>query len=172
MKYIYLILLSITTTHLFSQSLTIKRTIDKMDDSEYFEASKSLKLVGASNKWFVIEPMLAKNDSNKIECRGLYIRFSGIGSCNDNDVMDFLFMDGSKLKIKAFNEFHCKGTSAFIVSNVFSESLQSISALNKPIKSIRFTNGRTFDNLTVDVPAKDKKYFIELQSAINTQRVN
>lgn len=154
--------------------ITIKKVVDKMDDSESYAASKNLKLIGNNKKWFIIRPMLDKNDSNKIVCKGLYISYSGIGNCNENDVMDFLFIDGTKLKINAFNGFRCKNSSAFIIDkdNTLGESLTDISILSKPIKSIRFMNGRTFDNLTVDLPEKDRKYFIELQAAIATQRTD
>lgn len=139
-----------------------------MDDSEHYVASRSLKLISPTKKWFAIDPILAKNDSNKIECTGLYITFSGIGKCNENDVMDILFTDGKKIKIKAYNEFHCSSSSAFFVdkTNSLGETLTDISVLNKPVKSIRFMNGRTNDNLTVDLPVKDQKYFMELITAI------
>lgn len=153
----------------FAQKLSIKKQIDKMDDSEQYVASRSLKLVSPTKKWFSIDPILAKNDSNKIECTGLYIIYSGIGACNENDVMDVLFTDGKKLKIKAFNGFHCNNSSGFFVDKTNSETLTDISVLNKPVKSIRFTNGKTYDNLTVDLPLKDQGYFMELQSAIKQQ---
>jgi len=38
--------------------------------------------------------------------------------------------------------------------------------LNKSVKSIRFSNGKTYDNLTVDLPIKDQGYFIELNAAL------
>jgi len=155
----------------YTQKLTIKKEIDKMDDSEHYAASRSLKLISPTKKWLTVDPILAKNDSNKIECTGLYITYSGIGACNENDVMDILFIDGKKIKIKAYNEFHCNNSSAFFVdkANSLGETLTDISILNKPIKSIRFMNGKTFDNLTVNVPLKDQNYFMELQSALSKQ---
>lgn len=162
-------LLLFLSSNSFGQKLTIKKEVDKMDDSEHYVASKSLKLISPTKKWFAIDPILAKNDSNKIECTGLYITYSGIGACNENDVMDILFVDGKKIKIKAYNEFHCNNSSAFFIdkANSLGETLTDISILNKPIKSIRFMNGKTFDNLTVNVPLKDQSYFMELQSAIS-----
>lgn len=153
----------------YGQKLSIKKEVDKMDDSEHYIASRSLKLISPTKKWFAIDPILAKNDSNKIECTGLYITYSGIGKCNENDVMDILFTDGKKLKIKAYNEFHCNNSSAFFVdkSNSLGETLTDLSILNKPIKAIRFMNGKTFDNLTVNVTLKDQSYFMELQSALS-----
>src|SRR5690349_10426032 len=121
----------------FGQNLTIKKVVDKMDDSEHFVTSKNLKLANPTKKYFTIEPIISKNDSNKLVCTGLYITYSGIGACNENDVMDFLFMDGKKLKIKALNEFHCNNTSAFFVDKTNNETLIDISELNKPVKSIR-----------------------------------
>lgn len=167
MKPLLPILLLICSTA-FSQKLTIKKTIDKMDDSEHYVASKTLKLIGSKRGWLTIEPILAKNDSDKIICTGLYITFSGIGACNENDAMDILFVDGKKIKIKAHNEFHCNNTSAFFIdkNNSLGECLTDISLLNKSVKSIRFMNGKTYDNLTVDLPAKDKNYFIELNAAL------
>lgn len=140
-----------------------------MDDSEHYVASRPLKLISPTKKWFAIDPILAKNDSNKIECTGLYITYSGLGKCNENDAMDILFTDGKKIKIKAYNEFHCNNSSAFFVdkSNSLGETLTDISILNKPVKAIRFMNGKTFDNLTVNVPLKDQSYFMELQSALS-----
>jgi hypothetical protein len=137
-----------------------------MDDTEHYVASRSLKLVSPTKKWFSIDPILAKNDSNRIECTGLYVTYSGIGKCNENDIMDILFTDGKKLKIKAYNQFHCNNTSAFFIDKTMEESLTGISLLNKPIKSIRFMNGKTFDNLTVDLPLKDQGYFVELNLAL------
>lgn len=153
----------------FAQKLSIKKHVDKMDDSEHYAASRSLKLVSPTKKWFSIDPIMTKNDSNRIECTGLYITYSGIGACNENDVMDILFVDGRKLKIKALNQFHCGNTSAFFIDKSMSECLADIAILAKPIKSIRFTNGKTYDNLTVDLPLKDQGYFMELESAIKQQ---
>lgn len=140
-----------------------------MDDSERYVASRSLKLVSPTKKWFTIDPILTKNDSNKIECTGLYITYFGIGKCNENDVMDILFTDGKKIKIKAYNQFHCANSSAFFIdkSNSLGETLTDISVLNKPIKTIRYMNGKTYDNLTVDLPLKEQGYFMELQSALS-----
>ncbi len=161
-------LLLLLCSNTFAQKLTIKKEIDKMDDSEHYVASRSLKLISPTSKWFTIDPILAKNDSNKIECTGLYITYSGIGKCNENDIMDILFVDGKKIKIKAYNQFHCANTSAFFIdkSNTLGECLTDISLFNKPIKSIRFMNGKTYDNLTVDLPSKDQGYFMELNLAL------
>ena len=162
-------LLLLLCSHTFAQKLTIKKEIDKMDDSEHYVASRSLKLISPTKKWFTVDPILSKNDSGKIECTGLYITFSGIGACNENDVMDILFVDGKKIKIKAYNQFRCNKTSAFFIdkNNSLGDCLTDISILNKPIKSVRFMNGKTYDNLTVDLPLKDQGYFIELQSALS-----
>lgn len=159
-------LLLLLCSNAFAQKLTIKKEIDKIDDSEHYVASRSLKLISPTKKWFSIDPILAKNDSNKIECTGLYITYSGIGACNENDVMDILFTDGKKHKIKAYNQFHCANSSAFFVDKTMGDCLTEISLLNKPIKSIRFTNGKTYDNLTVDLPLKDQGYFMELNLAL------
>lgn len=167
MKLLFVLLL--ICSNAFAQKLSIKKVIDKMDDSEHYVASRSLKLVSPTKKWFAIDPILAKNDSSKIECTGLYITYSGIGACNENDVMDILFTDGKKLKIKAFNQFHCGNTSAFFIDKSMGECLTDVALLAKPIKSIRFTNGKTYDNLTVDLPPKDQGYFVELQSVIKQQ---
>lgn len=159
-------LLLLLCSNAFAQKLTIKKEVDKMDDTEHYVVSRSLKLVSPTKKWFSIDPILTRNDSNKIECTGLYITYSGIGNCNENDVMDFLFTDGKKLKIKAFNQFHCNNTSAFFIDKSMGETLTDISLLYKPVKSIRFTNGKTYDNLTVDLPLKDQGYFVELNLAL------
>jgi hypothetical protein len=153
----------------YGQSGFIKHSLDKMDGSENYTFSKQLKVMSGSTKWFIIEPILQKNDSNKIVCSGLYIKFKGIGACNDNDVMDFLFTDGQKLKIKAWNQFACDNTSAFFIdkSNTLGDCLISIVLLNKSIKSIRFMNGRSFENLTADII--DKNYFLDLNSVLEKQ---
>jgi hypothetical protein len=162
-------LLLLVCSNAFSQKLTINKRIDKMDGAEYYSASKSLKLSSPSKKWFVIEPIIKKNDENNIECTGLFIKFSGIGACNENDELDFLFEDGSKLKIKAWNQFACKNNSGFFIdsTDALGGCLASIKLLNKPIKSIRFSNGKTYDNLTVDLLLKDRNYFVELNAALN-----
>jgi hypothetical protein len=161
-------LLLFLCTNAVAQKLTIKKTVDKMDGSEYYSASKGLKAIKDTKKWFLIEPIFKKNDENKIECSGLFIKFSGIGACNENDVMDFLFEDGDKLKIKAWNQFACKNNSGFFIdsANSLGDCLTSIELLNKPVKSIRFSNGKTYDNLTVDLPLKDRSYFVELNAAL------
>ena len=161
-------LLLLVCSNAIAQKLTIKKQIDKMDDSENYVASRPLKLTSLTKKWFAIDPILTKNDSNKIECTGLYITYFGIGACNESDAMDILFTDGKKIKIKAYNQFHCDNTSAFFIdkSNSLGECLTDISLLNKSVKSIRFSNGKTYDNLTVDLPIKDQGYFIELNAAL------
>jgi len=139
-----------------------------MDGEVYYSASKGLKAVKDAKKWFLIEPIIKKNEEDKVECTGLFIKFSGIGACNQNDVLDFLFEDGSRLQIKAWNQFGCKSNSGFFIdsTNALGECLTSIKLLNKAVKSIRFSNGRTHDNLTVDLPLKDRNYFVELNEAL------
>lgn len=154
----------------FSQSAYIKHSVDKMDGSESYTFSKRLKFISGT-KWFAIDPILTKDESSKIKCTGLYITYSGIGSCNENDEMDFLFGDGSKMKIKAWNRFGCKNNSAFFIdsANIMGDCLTDINLLNKPMQSIRFTNGRTYDNMTANT--LDKNFFVELNSVLQKQSV-
>ena len=158
MRKILLSAVLFAATSTFAQTVKpfiIEHCIDKMTDKEYYFAKR--KLVCANDlktKGFTILPDL-RSRGGEFENVGVTCRNVGIGNCDENDQLIFLFDDGSKVLITSWNKFNCDGDAYFYLSEDEAAALST-----KKINSIRFTNGRSYDSLTVKLKPEDKDYFI------------
>ena len=69
--------------------------------------------------------------------------------------MIILFKDGSKITLTSWNKFNCDGDAYFSLN---AEQRLSLSTL--PVKTIRVTNGYTFESITVS-EGYNKRYLIQ-----------
>ena len=74
-----------------------------------------------------------------------------------------LIEDNTKITLISFNKFNCKGNAYFDFEN---GQLSELST--KKIKDIRFSNGYSFESLTVSLRQDQQDYFLK---AITNQKV-
>ena len=116
MKKTIITALALFTISAYSQTekqFVIEHCIDKMTDREYFLSTKNF--VGANSQktqGFVITNSF-KGVDGKLEQNGIILKNIGIGNCDENDELIFLFDDESKITITSWNKFNCEGKVYF-----------------------------------------------------------
>jgi hypothetical protein len=132
---------------------------DGMTNKEYYVASMRLICRKDEKVGFGIQPTF-KNLRGKPSYTGLTVISKGIGTCVQNSELIFLFEDGTNLSTKSWNDFNCKGDSYFDLNSSL------LNKIAKPLKAIRFTEGRSHASYTHEVPAEDKNYFVDVKAAL------
>jgi hypothetical protein len=163
-----LILILFCSFKLFSQanndtSYYIELCQDKMTDKKYAFGSKNLLCTENGKKGFRIS-ITWNNKEGEITYNGFTVNSAGIGSCNENDEIIFLYIDDSKSKLTSWNKFNCEGKSYF---DLYGKSLDEISS--KKVKAIRFMNGRSYESYTHNLTEKDQSYFINARIALENK---
>lgn len=172
-KHTITLILAAMLVHGYAQSVDekkfhIQKFTDQMTDIEYFSASEDLLCAG-KEMGFRITPVfkMEKGEIDKenqwVVFDGLIIKSAGIGNCVENAEVIFLFEDGTKTSVTSWNKFNCEGKS------YFNSRLGLFDFLCKPIKAIRFTNGRTYDSYTHKPVGTQKNFFISVKTAIDNQ---
>jgi len=136
---------------------------DIMSDKDYYYLEKTLLCSDDGKKGFIVDFHL-KKIGNKVEYQGLMITAAQIGSCHEKDELIVLFDDGTKETFNMWNDFNCKG-------NVWMDwNKTGINTLNKSIKAIRLTNGRSYDSFTKEFKTPtEKNFLIDAIRTINNQ---
>ena len=146
-------------TNLMAQkdSVTVVDYVDEMTDEKYLFASRDLFVIDEedTNKGIIITPGI--NVLNH-KVRFIIETFK-LGGCNENNILIIKFIDGSKFKMKSYNEFNCKGVTYFSTRNEMIIKLKNIE-----IDKIYYQNGRTYESGTF--PISDKRYFIQLYKGL------
>lgn len=165
MKRIILGALLLLSTLGFSQNtLKLNYQKDVMDGKEYISISKSLLCSDDGKKGFFIEPFF-KINNGVISYTNTYVKSAGIGSCMEGDELIVLFEDETKLILNSWQSFNCKGTSYFDLKGT------ELSNLNKRVKAIRLTNGRTYESYTYVLKTEyEKNYFIYVNELLLNQK--
>lgn len=158
MKKLLLNLVLLISLSAFSQTTTpyvIEHCKDKMTDKEYYFAQRKLICANSEKtKGFTITPNF-KAEKGGIKSGGFMCKNVNIGSCDENDSLIILFEDDTKITLNSWNKFNCEGNSYFD----FSESeLNQLST--KKVNTIRFSNGRSYESLTVTLKEDQKDYFL------------
>ena len=158
------LLLALITMISYGQNKIIHEH-DVMSDKDYYTLDKSLLCSDDGKKGFIVDFWLKKK-GNKVEYQGLMITAAQIGSCHEKDEMIVLFDDGTKETFNMWNDFNCKG-------NVWMDWNKSgINTLNKSIKAIRLTNGRSYDSFTKEFKVEsEKNFFIDAIKVVNNQTI-
>ena len=160
MKNLFLKFALITSLSVFSQTTTpfvIEHCKDNMTDKEYYFSQKKLICANPDKtKGFALTPSFKAENGSMVN-NGLSCKNINIGNCDEGDNLIFLFEDGSKTSITSWNKFNCEGNSYYDFSD---DDVKQLS--EKKITTIRFSNGRTYDNLTYKLKAIEQDYFIRL----------
>lgn len=148
-------LISLSALSQTKNPFKIEHCIDKMTDKEYFFSQKKLICSNPEKtKGFILIPNFKSvNDTltvNGISCENIFI-----GSCDEKDSLIFMFDDETKITLASWNAFNCEGNSYYDVNE---EQFAQLST--KKIKSIRFSNGYTYDSLTYSLKPTEKNYFL------------
>ena len=165
---LFLLIIIFFSLKLFSQvkkdtSYYIEVCQDKMTDKRYAFGSRSLLCSENGKKGFRISVSWSNKDGI-ITYNGFTVKSAGIGTCNENDEIIFLFDDDSKSKFSSWNKFNCDGDSYF---DLYGKSFDEISL--KKVKSIRFMNGRSYDSYTYNLSEEDQMYFIKAGLALENK---
>ena len=162
MKKLLLNLVLLISLSAFSQTSTpyvIEHCKDKMTDKEYYFAQRKMICANPEKtKGFTITPNF-KADKGGIKNGGFMCKNVNIGSCDENDSLIILFEDDTKITLTAWNKFNCEGNAYFD----FSES-QLTELSTKKVNTIRFSNGRSYESLTVTLKEDQKDYFVRAYS--------
>jgi len=161
-----LFVLMLLPSILFSQEVendkySISKCIDEMTDKVYYFGSKKILCISEDGEKGFALNVSFKEKAGVVKYGGIYVKSSGIGSCNEKSKLIILFEDGSKQTLTSWNDFNCEGDSFFDLANTM------LSKMVKPIKKLMFQDGRSFESYTHEVSEEDKNFFIEIIDAIN-----
>jgi hypothetical protein len=87
----------------------------------------------------------------------------GLGNCCEDNKLIILFEDGSKFDLVSWNDFDCEGAAYFNVTSAQKNKLANI-----PIKTVRMTNGHSFESVTSS-KGYNKRHFIQLFYCIDNR---
>jgi hypothetical protein len=153
------LLISLSAFSQTSKPFTIEHCKDKMTDKEYYFPEKKLICANVEKtKGFTISPNF-KADNGTMSNAGFICKNVNIGSCDENDSLIILFEDQSKITLNSWNKFNCDGNAYFDFTDSELEQLST-----KKVNTIRFTNGRSFESLTITLKQEQKDYFIRVYS--------
>lgn len=170
MKKLFIISALFLTNTIFAQQkkqFVIEHCIDKMTDTEYYFASAKLICANTQKtKGFTIKPFYKPENSTFLN-QGFICENVNIGTCDENDTLIILFDDDTKLSLLSYNDFNCEGNVYFSLS---SDELSQLSV--KKVKTIRFTNGQTYDTFTHTLKIEQKQYFINAYTNYKIIEIN
>lgn len=133
---------------------------DEFTGKEYLFIENDLLVTDDGKKGFKIYPSFKKTNG-----KWEYSYIGGkstIGNCYENDKIYIIFEDDSKFDMTSWRDFNCKGDIGFDLYGKFRNDL------SKPIKAIKFVNGRTYDSYSkVLTNTNDKNYFINAFKALD-----
>lgn len=138
----------------------IEYCTDRITDKSYAFGSKSLLCSNDGKKGFIVRISWENNDG-EISYRGITVKNVGIGTCDENDKLFFLFEDETKFNMTSWNKFNCEGNSYFDLNYGHFDDIN-----NSKLIAIRFENGRSFDSYTYDLKKSEQSFFIEAKKAI------
>lgn len=162
-----LALFTISTYSQTEKKFVIEHCIDKMTDKEYFLSSKNFVGTNAQKtEGFAITNSFKGVDGQMVQ-NGIILKNVGIGNCDENDKLIFLFEDDSKITITSWNKFNCDGKAYFQLSDSEYETLKT-----KNVKAIRFLNGYSSDSLTYSLKKEEQDFFVNVYSNYIIKEVN
>ncbi len=139
----------------------VAKHVDDMTDKVYYYSSKKLICQDKSKgEGFGLSYQLDGKTDNAIKISGISLTVVGL-DCLENTELLFLFDDGSKLSIKSWNKFNCKGNAWYQLTSSQTKQLAS-----KSIKKIRVQNGRNYKSYTHELEGEDKSYLINMHKSV------
>mgnify|MGYP003657759163 CR=1 FL=1 len=151
------IVLGISVAFGQKDSVKVFKYVNDMTDKSYWMTSISCFAVSETdeNKGLIIDPSIT-SDAKSV--RAFIVTSYKLGNCNENNTLIFKFNDGSKVKLRSWNEFSCKN-SYFNVTGVLADKLKNVE-----VEKIYYQNGRTYDSGTF--PLDNPRYFIQIYKGL------
>jgi len=160
-KVILILAIALGAINLHAQDSTfIYYFVDELEDKTYHMPSSDL-IVANSEKTEGAKISFHLTDEGEFSF--LTANIVGLGNCYEKNKMIVLFKDGSKINLVSWNDFNCDGKAYF---NLNAAQKQKLSTL--PIKTIRVTNGYTYESITVS-EGYNKRYFIQAFHCIDNK---
>lgn len=133
---------------------------DAFSDKEYLYTESDFLVTNDGKKGFRIYPSFKKVDG--VWTYSYIAGKATVGNCFENDKIYIIFEDGSKFDMTSWRDFNCKGEIGFDLYGKYREDL------SKPIKAVKFVNGRSYDSMEkVLTNPNDKNYFINAFKALD-----
>jgi hypothetical protein len=144
-----------------SNPIKLLLSVDKYSDERFLFSNFNLVISRDNKKGFKITPSFTEVNG-KWKYDGMIVKSYLSRGCNEDDMIYFLFDDGTKVSYKSWQEFNCDNTSYF-------DESQNINPLKKRLKGVKFVNGRTFESYEMMLTnPDDKNYFINLSKALDS----
>lgn len=141
-------------------SAYVVETIDELANKTMYWADRLLVITDGAHTGFG----LGIHINNQGEPSMITSKSVNIGRCTEKDELIMLFENGEKIVVKSWAEFNCEGTGYYNLTDAQYDLLRHVE-----VKTIRITNGRTFDSYTGAVPNKNKRYFIQVLYALDNK---
>lgn len=164
MKNLILTIAVILSVSAKAQEVFIEKTVDEMSDKVYYLLNKDIVMANEEKTKGIRMEAFLKEQDGKVIVSMLSVTMVNIGTCCENNELIILFDDDTKIKLKSWNKFNCKGNAWFFLQD---EDVQSLST--KKIKKVRVTNGSSFESFTADPKETDKEYYINVFKAVTEQ---
>tara|TARA_R110000803_G_scaffold136574_1_gene203473 strand:+ start:75 stop:587 length:513 start_codon:yes stop_codon:yes gene_type:complete len=133
---------------------------DEMSDVTYYMPSSELVVANTERTKGV---KIGFHITNNGEFSFITAELIGLGNCCEENKMIILLKDGSKINLASWNKFNCEGRAYF---NLNAEQKRKLSTI--PIKTIRVTNGYSFESITSS-KGYNKRHFIQSFYSINNK---
>jgi hypothetical protein len=145
----------------------IAKLVDDLSDDVYYVPSESILLLDRENdKGFRVNLSFKGDDDKTVKISGVDVKSVGIGGCVEKSQLIILLENGEKVTLNSWNKFNCDGLSYF-----FLRPQDELLLSSQPITKIRFQNGRTYDNLTMNVPKTDREKIIQTINALKSKDI-
>lgn len=151
------------TEQLFNPNLKIIKKFDIMDDKTTYSINEQLMVSENGKVGFILWPQF-EPEGNGFNYTGLVVLAAGVGACHEDSYVTILLEDDSKVKLTMWNSFNCDGK---IFVDLHGTALNS---LNKPLKTIRLSNGYSYQEYTMDIVGNNKYYFMDCIKLFNSQK--
>lgn len=144
----------------------VAKHVDDMTDKIYYYSSKKLICQNKAKKeGFALSYQIDGKTDETVKVSGLSLKVVGL-DCLENTELLFLFDDNSKLSIRSWNKFNCKGNAWYQLNSSQIKQLSS-----KSIKKIRVQNGRNYKSSTHELEDQDKHYLIKMYKSVEAKDV-
>jgi len=159
MKKLTLTVIALTLT-LITNAQMIEKVVDDMTDKTNYYSTINLIVANESKTEGVTIVPSIRNKNGKLTANSLICSIVGLGVCNESNKMIIMFDDETKFTLTSWNKFNCKGNAYFDLDESQVQELAT-----KPIKKIRFTNGKSYESVT-NTPSRND-YFINFYDELN-----
>ena len=151
MKVFKLLVLLSVYSYSQTESSIVCKTVDEFSDKVSYDSGSVIMYEdGGDMKTEGMVAMLFLRESKERKKKGMlevstfYLKVIGIEGCVDEgSTLDLIFENGEKTKLVNWNDFDCKGTNYFSLTN--KEGLFK----SNNIKAIKYTNKRNYDSMII-----------------------